>query len=198
MNGKERTVNTFLGHGPSSWEMPGGLAPCSLRFFFWNENQMRLLPGARKNSTWKSKQHLSRDSRELGSGVRAPPFKREVSTTWSQSRCGLQPPSALKVPPPRWSTQWCRCHRSGTQTGSRWSGWSLPRPQTPCFCWASSHCGRNGNPMSWEGGDGPLALHLHPVPSSKAVGSPVEAPAPVSPCPNQTIRLTQTRSTLRY
>lgn len=83
-------------------------------------------------------------------GVWAPPFKQEERSVRSQSRAGesglhcqpaVQSPSALKVLPPRWSTRWCPCHLSDTQTGSHWSGWSLQMPRIPCFCWASVHCG---------------------------------------------------------
>lgn len=83
-----------------------------------------------------------------------PPFKQEERSVWSPSGAGesglhcqpaVQSPSALKVLPPRWSTRWCPPHLSDTQTGSHWSGWSLQMPQTPYFCWASVHCGKNGN-----------------------------------------------------
>lgn len=160
---KKNKVNTgrrhkhILGSQASSQEMPRGLAPCSPRSFFWNDNQMWLLPGGGKNNTWKSEQHLSCDFQVRGDVGGS--FKQEESSVWSQSQAAgselhCQPaapsPSALKVPPPRWSTRWCPCRPSDTQTGSHSSGWSLQMPQTPCFCWASGRCRRESKQMNWK------------------------------------------------
>lgn len=103
-----------------------------------------------------------------------PPFKQEESSVWSQSQAGesglrgqlvVQSPPALKVLPPRWSTPWCLCHQSDTQTGSRSSGLSLQMPQTPCFCWASVHCGRNSNQMSGQREGSSFASYPNPNPN---------------------------------
>lgn len=173
---KKNEVNTGRRHkhilgSQASQEMPRGLAPCSLRSFFWNENQMWLLPGGGKNNTWKSEQHLLCDFQDWGTQV--PPFKLEESSVWSQSQAGeselhcqpaVQSPSALKVQPPRWSTQWCPCHQNGIPTGSRLSGLSLRMPQTPCFCWASVHCGRDGNQISWQREGSSCVSYPNPIP----------------------------------
>lgn len=196
MNEKEKKVNTgrrhrhILGSQASRQEMPRGLAPCSLRFFFffWNENQMWLLPGGGKNNTWKSEQHLSCDFQEWGIWV--PPFKPEKGSVWSQSQAGasgrhcqlvVQSPPALKVLPPHWSTQWCPCHRSDTRTGSHWSGLSLQMPQTPCFCWASVHCGGNGTQVSWWREGSSFASYPHPIPHLMLAVISLETTAPISP-----------------
>jgi hypothetical protein len=127
------------------------------------------------------------DFQEWGAWV--PPFKQEASSTRSPSQAGasglscqlaLQPPPALKVLPPHWSTRWCLCHPSGTQTGSHLSGWSLQMPRTPCFYWASVHCGRNNNQMSWTGEDSHVAFHPNLIPRSMRAVISLETPVGLS------------------
>lgn len=181
-------TNTFLGHKHLLRKcledcLPAVRGPC-----FWNENQMWLLSGGGKNNTWKSEQHLSCDFQDWGTWV--PPFKQEGSSVWSQCQAGeselhcqlaVRSLPALKVPPPRWSTQWCPCHRSDTPTGSRSSGLSLQMPQTPCFCWASFHCRRDGNQMSRQREGSSFASYPNPVPNPVWAGIFLETPVPLPP-----------------
>lgn len=137
-----------------------------------------------------------------------PPFKQEECSLRSQSEAGesglhcqlaVQSPSALKVLPPRWSTQWCLCHQSDTQTGSRSSGWSLQMPQTPCFCWAPICCGRNGNQMRWPCKGSSLASHPDPRPTRMGHHSPGDInPYLADLFVNQHIKFNQTMSIFRY
>lgn len=51
-----------------------------------------------------------------------------------------KPPGCTRVRSPRWSRRWCPCRPSGTQTGTRSSGWRLPTWRTRCSCWAPACC----------------------------------------------------------
>lgn len=181
-------TNTFLSHKHLLRKCLGDWLPAVWGPFLWNENQMWLLPSGGKNNTWKSEQHLSCDFQESGTWV--PPFKLEESSMRVQSQAGgsglhcqlvVQSPRALKVRPPRWSTQWCPCRRNDSRTGSHSCGLSPQMPRTPCFCWASVHCGRNGDQMSWRREGSSCLSHPTPVPDLVWAVISLETPAPISP-----------------